>query len=104
MKFLFVTLQHRESDFYGRVGRNLERGGHEVVQLTYSRRAAQALRRHGTLAHCVPDLVRELPRRRRWYEDEPRIVDRYPIDSLRDVYGTDPPFRRGDGADRCAER
>jgi hypothetical protein len=104
MRFLFVTLQHQESDFYGRVGRNLERAGHEVVQLTYSRRAARALRAHGTEAHCLPDLMRDVRSPRPWHDEEPRIVARFPIDGLRDVYWTDPPFRRGDAADRCAER
>jgi Capsule polysaccharide biosynthesis protein len=105
MRFLFVTLQHRESDFYGRVGRNLNRRGHEVAQLTYSRRSARMLRRNGAAqADCLPDLMRETPLARPWNEEEDRIVDQYPIDGLRDVYRTDPPFRRGDGVDECAER
>jgi hypothetical protein len=104
MRFLFVTLQHHESDFYGRVGRSLKRRGHEVVQLTYSRRAAEVLRGQGDEAYCLPELIGETAPIGSWHEEEPRIVARYPIAGLRDVYWTDPPFRRGDGADRCAER
>ena len=104
MRFLFVTLQHQESDFYGRVGRNLKRRGHEVVQLTYSRRSAKTLRRNGIQAHCLPDLMKETPLPRPWNQEESRIVAGYPIDGLRDVYWTDPPFRRGGAVDECAER
>jgi hypothetical protein len=104
MRFLFATLQHIESDFYGRVGSNLERRGHDVAHLTYSRRAAVALRHKGGEAYCLPDLMTEVDHAGAWSEEEARIVDRYPIASLRDVYWTDPPFRRGAGADRCAER
>jgi hypothetical protein len=104
MRFLFATLQHNESDFYARVGRNLRSRGHEVVHLTYSRRAAASLRRRGDEAYCLPDLMRDADPDGSWPDEEARIVARYPIASLRDVYWTDPPFRRGQDADRCAER
>jgi Capsule polysaccharide biosynthesis protein len=104
MRFLFATLQHLESDFYGRVGQQLERRGHEVSHLTYSRRAASVLRNRGLDAHCLPDLMRSVQLPRPWTELEADVVARYPITSLRDVYGTDPPFRRGDAAELCAER
>ena len=41
MRFLFTTLQTYESDFYGRVGDELERLGHDVEHLAVSRRAAR---------------------------------------------------------------
>jgi hypothetical protein len=47
MRFLFATLQKVESDFYGRVGAYLAERGHEVVHLTFSRRAAALLCRKG---------------------------------------------------------
>ena len=37
MRFLITTLQTYESEFYGVVGRELERRGHEVVHVTESR-------------------------------------------------------------------
>jgi hypothetical protein len=104
MRFLFATLQHIETDFYGRVGRNLKAHGHEVEHLTYSRRAAALLRQHGENAHCLPDLMHEFRPAGSWREQEARIVARYPIASLRDVYRTDPPCRHGHGQGRCAER
>jgi len=103
MKFLFATLQHRESDFYGRVGRALGARGHEVSHVTYSRRAARVLRRRGLDAHCLPDLMKEeLPAS--WRDLEAQIVREHPIASLGDVYRTDPPYRHGDSPERCAER
>jgi hypothetical protein len=104
MRFLFATLQHLESDFYGRVGRNLERLGHEVAHLSYSRRSATLLRRRGTQAYCLPDLMTAARPSSSWQEEEEAIVERYPIASLRDVYWTDPPCRGRDGARPCAER
>jgi len=103
MRFLFATLQQRESDFYGRVGQELAGRGHEVSHLTYSRRAANVLRRRGIDAHCLPDLMKE-PLPAPWRELEAQIDADYPISSLRDVYRTDPTFRRGDSPERCAER
>ncbi|MFL5892585.1 MAG: hypothetical protein ACJ75I_07560 [Solirubrobacterales bacterium] len=102
MRFLFASLQHIESDFYGRVGRNLRHRGHDVAHLTYSRRAAMVLRRGGDEAYCLPDLMKETPPTQPWREEEARIVARHPIANLADVYGTDPFCRRRDGAG-CAE-
>jgi hypothetical protein len=104
MRFLFATLQHVESDFYGRVGGNLRRHGHEVAHLTYSRRAALTLRREGHEAYCLPDLMRRTHAKDSWREEEAGIVARYPIADLRDVYWTDPPCRHGHDGERCAER
>jgi hypothetical protein len=103
MKFLFATLQHIESDFYGRVGQELGTRGHDVSHLTYSRRAAKVLRRRGVDAYCLPDLMKDelaVP----WRELEAEIVGEHRITSLGDVYRTDPAYRRGDSPERCAER
>jgi hypothetical protein len=90
VRFLFTTLQYIESDFYGRVGRELERLGHEVVHATYSRRAAKVLRRHGSQAHSLPELMftPELSDPRLEGEAA-RIVDHYGLPTLRDVYRAD---------------
>ncbi len=104
MKFLFATLQYVESDFYGRVGRRLRAAGHDVVHLTYSRRAANVLRRHGDEAHCLPDLIDETPLDGSWQEEESRIVTTYAIPSLHEVYRTDPPCRANDDEEWCVER
>ena len=104
MRFLFSTLQHIESDFYGRVGRNLRRQGHDVAHLTYSRRAAQVLRRRGDQAYCLPDLMAEVEPLGSWREEEARIVDRYPIPSLHEVYRTDLPCRDESDEAWCVER
>jgi Capsule polysaccharide biosynthesis protein len=101
MRFLFTTLQYVESDFYGRVGEGLEERGHEVVHVTWSRRAARQLRRGGE-AHCVPDLIAALAPFDAEVEAR-RIVDVYGLPSLRDVWRTDWPC--ADKPERwCVER
>jgi len=87
MRFLFATLQYVESDFYGRVGTELTRRGHEVDHVVYSRQAARGLRRHGR-AVCLADelgaagaLDFEL--------EAARIEREYALPSLRSVYRTD---------------
>src|SRR6188474_1384608 len=82
MKFVFATLQHIESDFYGRVGRGLRSRGHEVSHLTFSRRSAATLRRQGDDAYCLPELMGDVAPRDSWEEEERRIVERYPIPDL----------------------
>jgi hypothetical protein len=90
VRFLFTTIQHRESDFYGRVGTALVRREHEVTQVTFSRRAATVLRRRGFTAHCLPDAMASLGPFD--LEREARRIERaYETPSLRDVYRTDPP-------------
>jgi len=88
MQFLFTTLQHVESHFYGRVGVELTRLGHDVSHVTYSRRAAQRLRGVGVSASCMPDLMAGLGPLDVG-EHKSRIEHEYPIPSLRDVYRTD---------------
>lgn len=104
MTFVFATLQHIESDFYGRVGRRLKAAGHEVAQLTYSRRAAAVLRRRGDEAYCLPDLMAAVKPVGSWREEEARIVAQYPIPSLHEVYRTDLPCRDERNEEPCVER
>ena len=54
-RFLFLTIQQFESDFYGSVGRELEQLGHEAAHVTVSRRSARRLRARGLQAHCLLD-------------------------------------------------
>jgi len=102
MKFLFTTLQYLETEFYGGVGRHLERQGHEVVHVTWSRRAANRLRGSGADARCLPELMAALGPVDVELEGR-RIVAEYGLPSLRDVWRTDWPCAgRSDGW--CAER
>src|SRR5213594_3395493 len=90
LRFLFTTLQYVESDFYGRVGSELQRLGHEVCHVTFSRRAAQVLRRRGAPAYCLPDLMSALDSGSLEVETEAtRITRQYATPTLRDVYRTD---------------
>jgi capsular polysaccharide biosynthesis protein len=97
MRFLFCTLQFDESDFYGRVGRDLERRGHEVFHVAYSRRSARKL--GGT---CLPDAMARLGPLDVDAEAA-RIERMYDTPSLRDVYRTDWPLR-GRSERHCIER
>jgi Capsule polysaccharide biosynthesis protein len=90
MRFLITTLQTYESEFYGVVGRELERRGHEVTHVTISRRAAKELREQGVDARCLPDVIAGLG----GYsvaDEVGRIETTYPIPHLRDVYRNDKP-------------
>jgi len=91
VRYLFTTLQFRESDFYGRVGAELTRCGHEVAHVTYSRRAAAALRRKGFRAECLPDRMAALGPIADPEAEGRAIVERYSLPTLRDVWKTDPP-------------
>ncbi|HEY3188373.1 MAG TPA: hypothetical protein VGJ70_12925 [Solirubrobacteraceae bacterium] len=102
MRFLFTTLQFHESDFYGRVSERLVARGHEAVHVTFSRRAARALRRRGLVAHCLPDAMRELGRVDVGSEVA-RIEATYATPSVRDIYKTDWPCHGRDEA-WCVER
>lgn len=88
MRFLFGTLQKVESDFYGRVGVHLVERGHEVVHLTFSRRAAALLRRKGFEAHVLPELMRAVAPLD-WDAEAVRIAQRYETPTFRDIYRTD---------------
>ncbi len=91
MRFLFTTLQFRESDFYGRAGAELARRGHEVAHVTFSRRAAAALRRKGFRAECLPDRMAALGAIADPEREGRAIVARYGLPTLRDVWKTDRP-------------
>lgn len=85
MRILFTTLQQVESDFYGRVGEELRRLGHDPIHLTYSRRAADVLRRRGSESLCLPDLMASVeledPER-----EAARIEAEYRVPSTRSLY------------------
>jgi Capsule polysaccharide biosynthesis protein len=102
VRFLFTTLQHRESDFYGRVGAILAQRGNDVEHVTFSRRAAAVLRRRGFTTHCLPELMASLGPLDLEHEAG-RIERTYEMPSLRDVYRTDPPCE-GRTEAWCVER
>ena len=89
MRYLFATLLTQESDFYGRVGAELERSGHQVAFVSESRHATLRLRERRFEAFCLPELVRELPEVR-LSDEVKRIEERYRLPSIRAIYGTDP--------------
>jgi hypothetical protein len=88
VRFLFTTLQFRESEFYARAGAELERLGHQVAHVTYSRRGSQTLRRRGARTWCLVDAMRELAEAN-WDVEGERIVRQYGLPTLRDVWKTD---------------
>ncbi len=86
--FLFVTLQHVESWFYGHVGAELRRRGHRVTHVTYSRHAARRLRARGETATALVDrmaAIGELDAE----TDAARITAQYDVPTFRDIYRTD---------------
>ena len=88
MRFLFTTLQTYESDFYGRVGAELERRGHDVFHVTISREAARLLREQGIDARCLPDVAASLGPVS--VADEVRRIEAaYDTPHIRDVYRAD---------------
>ena len=99
MRFLFTTLQYVESDFYGRVGQELERRGHEAFHLTWSRRAAALLGGRSRVLPEAMDALGTVDVER----EAARQVERYGLPTLRDVWRTDWPCD-GRPDDWCAER
>jgi hypothetical protein len=91
MRFLFTTLQTYESDFYGRVGAELARRGHEVAHITVSRASARELREKGFDAFCLPDLVAALDEPTDLVAEQRRIEHDYQLPSIREIYRTDWP-------------
>lgn len=89
MRFLFATLQTYESDFYGRVGAELARRGHEASHVTFSRQAARLLREQGFDARCLPDVVAEVGEPGSLDEEIRRIEATYEMPHIRDVYRGD---------------
>ena len=96
MRFLFTTLQTYETDFYGRVGRELERRGHETVHVSVSREAARLLRESGLDARCLMDEIAALPEPESLAAEVARVEAEYPIPHIRDIYYAD---RATDGLD-----
>ncbi len=92
MRFLFTTLHYNEAEFYGRVGALLQEMGHEVGQLSYSRRGARLAAEHGVRTWVLPDLLREVPTAISTGSARGQaIVERYDTPTLRDIYKTDLP-------------
>ncbi len=89
LRFLFVTLGHVESDFYGRVGGSLRKAGHEVAHLTFSRHAARRLARGGQTAWCLPDRMRDLGTEINVPLEVDRMLGDYDVPTFRDIYRTD---------------
>lgn len=88
LRVLFVGLGHIESEFYGRVGAELARLGHEVAHVAYSRWSARALRNKGFTAFCLPDRMASLGRLD--LEAHAAEIPRtYGVPSLREIYRTD---------------
>ncbi len=96
MRFLFTTLGYIESDFYARVGRELQRCGHDVAQLTFSRRAALVMRRRGMRTWCLPDVMRSLPPIDDLDAEVRRAEARYDVPTFRDIYRADIACRGAD--------
>jgi hypothetical protein len=103
VRFLFTTLQFRESDFYGRVGAELAHRGHDIAHVAFSRRAAHALRRKGFRAECLPDRMAALGPISDPEAEGRAIVERYGLPTLRDVWKTDRPCEGKPDA-WCVER
>jgi capsular polysaccharide biosynthesis protein len=93
MRFLFTTLQTYESDFYGRVGAELERRGHEVFHVTISRQAARLLHEQGIDARCLPNVVAAVAEPLSLDVEVRRIEESYDTPHIRDVYRADPACR-----------
>jgi len=86
VRFLFTTLQFQESEFYARVGAELEALGHDVDHVMFSRRSARALG-----ARCLADELAAVDGATDWEAEGRRIAAAYEIPTLRDVYKTDWP-------------
>jgi len=89
LRFLFTTLGHVESDFYGRVGAELRVLGHEAVHITFSRRGASVLRRRGFEARCLADAMDGILEGVDVDAEVQRISAKYPTTTFRDIYRTD---------------
>lgn len=88
MHYLFLTLQHIESEFYGRVSLHLAARGHEVTHITFSRHSARRLRERGLAAHCLPEVM-ALVGEGDVASEVRRIERQYATPTIRDVYKTD---------------
>lgn len=91
MRFLLTSLMTYESEFYGVVGRELERRGHHVTHVTESREAARMLRSQGVDARCLADVAAEAGPPASLDDEVRRIEATYPIPNLGDVHRNDKP-------------
>jgi hypothetical protein len=89
MRFLFTTLQTYESEFYGRVGAELDARGHRTTHVSVSRQAARLLREQGLDAVCLMDEIAALPPLGDVWSEARRIEERYELPTIREVYRTD---------------
>jgi len=90
MRFLFVTLQFVESDFYAEVASELSARGHDVALVTSSPRAASKLGRR-LRTHCMAKLVEEAVLEGALEDEVARIEATYDTPTVREVYRTDWP-------------
>jgi hypothetical protein len=88
VRYLFATLLTHESDFYGRVGLELARRGHDVSFVTMSRHSTRLLQDRGLPAYCMPELIAGLPPVEVAEEVE-RIESQYGLRTIREAYRTD---------------
>ena len=88
MRFLFTTLQDDETGFYGRVGLELERQGHQTAHLTFSRAAAGRLRERGLETFLLPELLAAAGPFEATAEIE-RIERQFDTPTARDIWRTD---------------
>ena len=99
MRFLITTLQTYESEFYGAVGRELERRGHSVTHVTESRRSARELREPGRRRALRARRRRRARRarvtRRRGAADRAGVPDPPPAGRLPQRLAARRPLRRG---------
>jgi hypothetical protein len=103
MRFLLTTLMTYESEFYGQVGRELERRGHAVTQVSISRQATRLLRKQGIDARCLADVAGGLGEPVSLEDEVRRIEATYSIPHLRSVYANDWPCD-GRPEDWCISR
>jgi hypothetical protein len=103
MRFLFTTLQTYESDFYGRVGAELARRGHEAAHVTISRESARLLRGRGFHAVCLPDAMAAIGELADLDAEVRRIEELYELPSIREIYRADRPCD-GRSEDWCIRR
>jgi len=89
VRFLFTTLQTYESEFYARVGEELQSRGHAVSHLTISRAAARSLRDRGIDARCLADVVAAVGQSASIADEVRRIEQTYDTPHIRDVYRAD---------------
>ena len=91
MRVLLTTLMTYESEFYGAVGRELERRGHEVDARERLAPGGAAPREQGSDARCLADVVDELGEPASLDDEVHRIEQTYAIPHLRSVYRTTGP-------------